>query len=113
VNVVEVDLLLTCRRLPMRGPLPAGDCYVLVSRSSCRPNSDVYAWSIRRALPQIPIPLSDLDPDVTLDLAEVFAQAYEDARYVDAVNYSAPLSVPLAPEDLAWIGDQVRKFAEK
>ena len=33
LGVVEVDLLLGGHRLPMRGPLPAGDCYALVSRS--------------------------------------------------------------------------------
>jgi hypothetical protein len=113
VNVVEVDLLLGGQRLPMRGPLPAGDCYALVSRSGCRPNCDVYAWSIRRPLPEIPVPLSAPDPDIALDLAAVFAQAYDDARYDDSVNYSTPLALPLAPEDLAWVEDQVRGIADR
>jgi hypothetical protein len=64
-------------------------------------------------LPEIPIPLSDPDPDITLDLAAVFAQTYDDARYDDSVNYSAPLALPLAPEDLAWVESQVRGFAEQ
>ncbi len=73
-----------------------------VSRAGRRPNSDVFAWSIRRPLPIIPIPLLDPDPDVHLDLAAVFAQTYDDAPYGDSIDYSAPLEVPLAPEDRAW-----------
>jgi hypothetical protein len=113
VNVVEVDLLLGGHRLPMRGALPAGDCYALVSRSGRQPDCDVSAWSIRRALAEIPIPLADPDSDITLDLAAVFAQTCDDARYDDLVNYSAPLSLPLAPEDRAWAEDQARGFAER
>jgi hypothetical protein len=113
VNVVEVDLLLGGRRLPMRGPLPAGDCYALVSRSGRRPNCDVYAWSIRRALPEIPIPLAERDSDIALNLAAVFAQTYDDAGYDDLVDYSAPLALPLAPEDRDWVEDQARGFAER
>jgi hypothetical protein len=113
VNVVEIDLLLGGHRLPVRGPLPAGDCYTFVSRSSRRPNCDVFAWSIRRALPEIPIPLADPDADVPLDLAAVFAQTYDDARYDDSVDYSAPLALPLAPEDLGWLEETLREFAER
>ena len=81
VNVVEIDLLLGGHRLPVRGFLPTGDYYAFVSRSNRRPNCDVYAWSIRRELPAIPIPLSIPDPDVLLDLRAVFAQTYDGAPY--------------------------------
>jgi hypothetical protein len=113
VNVVEIDLLIGGHRLPVRGLLPTGDCYAFVSRSSRRPNCDVYAWSIRRTLPEIPIPLADPDADIPLDLATVFAQTYDDARYDGLVNYSAPLALPLALEDLAWSQDQAHGFAER
>jgi hypothetical protein len=112
VNVVEIDLLLGGHRLPVRGPLPGVDCYAFVSRSSRRPDCDVYAWSVRRPLPDIPIPLAHPDADIPLDLAAVFAQTYDDARYGDSVDYSVPLALPLALEDLAWSADQARSFAE-
>ena len=108
VNVVEIDLLLGGHRLPMRGPLPTGDHYAFVSRSNRRPNCDVYAWSIRRELPAIPIPLSIPDPDVLLDLRVVFAQTYDGAPYGGSINYSAPLDLPLASEDRAWAEQQAR-----
>jgi hypothetical protein len=111
VNVVEIDLLLGGHRLPMRGLLPAGDCYAFVSRSNRRPDCDVYAWSIRRELPAIPIPLSIPDPDVLLDLRTVFAQTYDGAPSGESINYSAPLDLPLASEDRAWAEQQARREA--
>jgi Protein of unknown function (DUF4058) len=108
VNVVEIDLLFGGHRLPMRGLLPTGDYYAFVSRSNRRPNCDVYAWSIRRELPAIPIPLSVPDPDVLLDLKAVFAQTYDGAPYGESINYSAPLDLPLASEDRAWAEQQAR-----
>ena len=108
VNVVEFDLLLGGHRLPMRGLLPTGDYYAFVSRSNRRPNCDVYAWSIRRELPAIPIPLSIPDPDLLLDLRAVFAQTYDGAPYGESINYWAPLDMPLASEDRACAEQQAR-----
>ena len=108
VHLVEIDLLLAGHRLPMRGRLPLADYFAFVSRASCRPNSDVFAWSIRRPLPAIPIPLLDPDSDVPLDLGAVFAQTYDNAPYGGSIDYSAPLLVPLSPEDRAWAEEQGR-----
>ena len=77
VNLVELDLLVGGRRVPMKKPMPPGDYYALVARAERRPDCDVYAWSIRQALPTIPIPLKVLDPDIFLNLAGSFALAYE------------------------------------
>ena len=65
VNLVELDLLVGGRRLPMKKPMPSGDYYALVARAQRRPDCDVYAWSIRQPLPTIPIPLKGLDFDVS------------------------------------------------
>jgi hypothetical protein len=102
VHVVEIDLLLGGQRLPMGRALPAGDYYAVVSRAVRRPLAEVYAWSIRRVLPSIPIPLLPPDPDVGLDLAGVFGVAYERGRYARQLDYAAPLGVPLAAADRAW-----------
>ena len=56
-------------------------------------------------LPVIPIPLCDPDPDVALNLAAVFAQTYDGAGYGDSIDYTAPLELPLLPEDRAWAED--------
>jgi hypothetical protein len=102
VHLVKLDLLLRGERLPMERALPPGDFYALVSRSGERPESDVYAWTIRDPLPSIPIPLSRPDPDVMLDLGAVFATAYERGRYARLIDYTVSPSNVKKTADRAW-----------
>jgi Protein of unknown function (DUF4058) len=102
IHLVELDLLLNGNRMPMGQPLPPGDYYALVSRAEKRPESDVYAWTIRDPLPSIPIPLSRPDPEVMLDLAPVFATTYERGRFERRIDYSISPSTVKKPADRAW-----------
>ena len=108
IHLVEVDLLLGGRRLPMARPLPAGDYYAFVSRTERRPLADVYSWSIRDCLPTIPVPLLSPDPDVLLDLAAVFATVYERGRYERSIDYQVPLPLPLGASDRIWAEEVAR-----
>jgi len=108
VNLVEIDLLLGGRRLPMARPLPPGDFFVIVSRAAQRTLGDVFAWSIRRPLPSVPIPLEVPDGDIILDLAALFSQAYERGRYSRLIDYRKPLGLPLAAEDRTWAEETAR-----
>ena len=109
VHLVELDLLVRGQRLPMRRELPRADFYAFVSRAGQRPRSDVFVWSVRHPLPRIPIPLRPPDPDVILDLPSLFAFGYERGRYARALDYSAPLDLPLASADRTWAEDLARK----
>lgn len=102
VHLVELDLLRAGHRPPMDAPLPPGDYFAFVARAGRRPDCDVYAWSVRRVLPPIPIPLRAPDPDVTLDLAAVYDTAHRNGRYSRRIAYGEPLTPPLAPEDRGW-----------
>lgn len=102
VNLVEIDLLLRGRRLPLSRPLPSGDYYTLISRCGRRPDCEVYAWTIRQPLPTLPIPLRAPDPDIPIDLGAVFATAYERARYARSLAYGAPPPAPVREEDRDW-----------
>ena len=53
-------------------------------------------------MPTIPIPLRAPDPDLPLDLADLFATAYERGRYARLIDYGVPLLLPLAPADRSW-----------
>jgi hypothetical protein len=108
VHVVELDFLLGGHRLPMEHPLPAGDFYALVARGNRRPDCDVYAWSIRQSLTSIRLPLLAPDPDLRLDLGATYATAFQRGRYDRSIDYSAPLSTPLSPEDRAWAEELAR-----
>ena len=103
IQLVEIDLLLGGQRLPMGATLPPGDYYAFVSRAEKRETSDVYAWSIRRPLPAIPIPLFPPDPDLSLDLAAVVERAYDQGRYHRLIRYADRLDLPLSTADQNWL----------
>jgi hypothetical protein len=103
VGLVELDFLVKGQRLPMDAPLPPGDCYAFVAPAEKQPDCDVYAWSIRRALPSIPIPLRAPDPPVWIDLGAVYDLTYERGAYARSVDYRASLDLPLHEDDRAWV----------
>jgi hypothetical protein len=49
------------------------------------------------------------DPDVWIDLAAVFATAYERGRFGRRIDYRAPVPIPCRDEDNAWIRATVEK----
>jgi Protein of unknown function (DUF4058) len=102
VHFVELDLLLGGHRLPMRSESPLGDFVAMVSRVERRPTAEVYTWSLRDPLPEIPVPLSLPDPDVWFALGHPFAMAYERGRYTKILKYEQPLPFTPTPEDRAW-----------
>jgi hypothetical protein len=102
IHLVELDLLIGGGRLRMKGELPQGHYYVLVSRAERRFLSETYAWTIRDPLPLIPIPLKAPDPDILLDLSSIFAAVYERAWLGRSIDYAAPLRLPLSKKDRAW-----------
>ncbi|MBI4603374.1 MAG: DUF4058 family protein [Planctomycetes bacterium] len=106
-HLVELDLLRGGLRLPALGGLPPGDYYAVVSRRPRRPRADAYAWTVRKALPPIPIPLKDGDPDASLDLQAAFATVYDRACYHLSIDYELPLSLPLSEAAAAWARDVV------
>ncbi|HUE72390.1 MAG TPA: DUF4058 family protein [Pirellulaceae bacterium] len=109
-NLVELDLLRGGQRLPMR-KMPPGDYYAIVSRGHKRPRADVFRWTLRQPLPAIPIPLKKGEPEVEVDLQQVFNTVYDRARYQLSVNYAAPLDTPLSESDAAWAQSLVRRVA--
>lgn len=107
-HLVEFDLLAGGQRIPLLRPLPRGDYYAFVTRDDRRPFVDVYGWSVRDRLPAIPVPLRAPDPDVFVDLAAVFATAYDRGRYARSLPYGAPPAAPLAPVDVSWAAETAK-----
>ncbi len=103
VHLVELDLLLGGRRLPLSADYPPGNYFALISHAAHRPNCSVYAWTIAQRLPNIPIPLQEPDPDVRIDLAAVFAQTFQRGRYGRSIDYTAIPSLSLSPAEGEWV----------
>lgn len=110
-NLVELDFLRGGQRLPMRN-MPPGDYYAIVSRGPKRPRADVFRWTLRQPLPAIPIPLKKGEPEVQVDLQQVFSTVYERARYQLSVDYAAPLDTPLSQSDAEWVQSLVQRAAK-
>jgi hypothetical protein len=94
VNLVELDLIRGATRMRLAKPFPKGDYYALVSRGNHWPDCNVYSWTVRDALPGMPVPLKAPDQDVYVPLAEAFAEAYRRGRYAQRIRYN---EAPPAP----------------
>jgi len=102
-HFVELDLVREGGRLPMMDPWPASPYAILVVRREQAPTGRGLAVGFRRPLPKIPIPLESPDPPVPLALQPIFDAVYERSRYAIRIDYTKPLTPPLAPEDAAWL----------
>ncbi len=101
-NLVEIDLLLSGTRLSFLEPLPTGDFFAFVTRWGSHDKCSVFHWSVRVALPTIPVPLKSPDADVYLDLAAAFRAAYDLGRYSRVLRYEQPVALGLSPADRQW-----------
>jgi hypothetical protein len=107
VNLVELDLLLQGKRIEMGAPIPAADFYALISRGDRRPDCEVYGWGLTHPLPTIPIPLQPPDPDVMLDLQEVFSTTFERGPYDRLVRYAMPVGLRVTEDRKQWIEERL------
>lgn len=107
-HLIEIDLLRGGERLPMRRPLPPGDYYVYVGRQGRVPRGQVFGWNWKSRLPTISIPLLKQDPEVELNLQEVFDSVYEPACYDRMLPYDEPVEPPLSPADEAWTRERLQ-----
>lgn len=99
-HLIEIDLLRGGPPLPM-DDVPASDYRVLVSRAESRPEAQVWAFNLRDVIPTIPVPLSEPDSDVWLDVRAAIDHIHDAARYALYI-YDSPPQPPLSADDLAW-----------
>lgn len=111
-NLIELDLLRGGQRLPMSGPLPPGDYFVYIGRSSKKGRAQVIAWPLRAKLPTIPIPLLPADKETELDLDDAFEAAYVPAIYSRTLPYREPLVPPLGDADARWVSERLSTLSE-
>lgn len=102
-HLLEIDLLRTGQRVPMREPLPAYPYFVLLSRTDKRPVTEVWPIRLQDALPSaVPVPLRPGDADVPLDLQAAFTEVYDDLRFDLTADYTQAPEVPLDADQSAW-----------
>jgi hypothetical protein len=68
--------------------------YITFSRVEQRPLVEVWPIQFQDALPTVPVPLIEPDPDATLDLAAAVAAVYERGGYATLIDYRRPPPPP-------------------
>ena len=71
-------------------PPPQGDYRILVRAGWERPQARLYACSIRQALPEVPVPLRQGEPEARLPLSQLLADIYARAHYDLRLDYRQP-----------------------
>lgn len=104
VNLVEVDLLRAGARPATTRPLPASTDYcAMVHRASRRGRIEVYQWRLTQAMPNVPVPLANGDPDAWINLQQAFNAVYDQSGYQYYLKYDRLLKPSPRPEDMPFI----------
>ncbi|HZG39649.1 MAG TPA: DUF4058 family protein [Nodosilinea sp.] len=101
-HLVEIDLLRSGLPLPLGDP-NRKPYSILVSRSSDRPNAELYEFDLPDPIPYFPVPLQVNDPEPVIDLQQVVNELYTRARLDLAIDYSQPVKPDLSESEITWI----------
>jgi hypothetical protein len=101
-HLIELDLLRGGTRPPLEEPVPAAPYYITLRRANKRPHVLVWPIHLQNTLPTIPVPLTEPDPDVPLDLGAILATVYERGGYATLIDYRQPPPPPKLEEEAAW-----------
>lgn len=112
-NLVELDLLRGGQRLPTKEDLPPADYFAFVSRHDQLPRVEVYAWTLRNPLPEVPVPLADGDDDLLLGLQPIFTRTCQEAGYDYSLKYDRELEPPVDPTNRQWLDARLRSASVK
>lgn len=107
-SLVEIDLLRAGESMPVVRGRPASDYSILVSRSWARPRADLLPFSVRDAIPTLPVPLRRSEEEPPLDLGAILQALYDRAGYDLRIDYARPPDPPLRQEDAAWAQDRLK-----
>ena len=108
-NLLEIDLLRAGQRWQMLTPLPDAPYFVFLSRVENRSRVEIWSLHWREAIPLVPVPLHEPDPDVPLDLGLAIRTIYDAAAYDLRIDYTqSPPKPDLAPEDAAQLDARLR-----
>ncbi|HBC40337.1 MAG TPA: hypothetical protein DCZ88_00130 [Pseudanabaena sp.] len=105
-HLIEIDLLRINSSF-LHHYTPISDYRILISRSHDRPSADLYAFSVRDRIPDIPIPLRPNEVEPILDLQAILQQIYQRGRYDMAIDYSLSPDPVLNKDDQEWAKELV------
>jgi Protein of unknown function (DUF4058) len=101
-HLVEIDLLRAGEPQPMSSGVTS-DYRVLVSRSDCRPEAELYPFDLTHPIPRFPLPLQAGDGEPVIDLETILDTVYDEACLNFAIDYSKQPVSPVSQQDFEWI----------
>lgn len=113
-TLVEIDLVRAGQPMPAYvrdypAGAPLGDYRILIARGHRRPYADVYAFSVRAAIPVFPLPLGPQDEELPVDLQPIIDGLYDGLRVGRRIDYGADPVPPLSPSDASWADTLLRE----
>ena len=111
VHLLEIDLLRSGTRPPLEQAVPKAPYYIMLSREHQRPRVMVWPIQLAQALPTVPVPLRDPDPDAMLNLELALATIYQNGAYSLRINYQQPVPAPtLSPQEQTWVDNLLADY---
>lgn len=101
-SLVEIDLLRSGSPMTVFGTNVITHYRILVSPGWRRPRAHLYAFNVRDPIPAFPLPLLPKDEQPLVQLNAILHNLYRRARFDLRLDYSAPPTPPLTPEDAKW-----------
>jgi hypothetical protein len=102
VHLIEIDFIRRGQR-PFQDPRIPDVPYLITLTRGATSKAELWPLTLQQPLPIIPVPLRHPDPDVPLDLAQVFDTVYEGVGYDLSIDYNSdPPPPPLPPADTDW-----------
>ncbi|MGL6075856.1 MAG: DUF4058 family protein [Fimbriiglobus sp.] len=114
ISFVEIDLIRSGHRMvkPQQN-IPDADYYFLVSPAFEFPVAEVWATTVRDALPSLPIPTGKSLPPVVVDQRVAMDRVYEEAAYNRQLDYTQPPIPALRSGDAEWAEALIKKHSQR
>ncbi|NEP11469.1 MAG: DUF4058 family protein [Symploca sp. SIO2C1] len=104
-HLVEIDLLRGWHPMPTLKNDIQTDYRILVSREACRPQADLYGFSLQEPIPTFSLPLRSEDIEPVVDLQALLNEIYDQAGYDYVIDYRREPVPPLSKEDSGWVNN--------
>lgn len=93
-HLVEIDLLRADEPMAMKGADFITDYRIVVSQHERRPIADLYAFTMREAIPEFLLPLKEPQEVTTVNLQSVVSGIYERGGYAIRIDYQQTVPPP-------------------
>jgi hypothetical protein len=101
-HLVEIDLLRGGEPMPILGMQIPSHYRILMSRSSSRPQAELYPFDLSESIPTFVLPLRQGDAEPIIDLKILIDGVYDRAGFDLAIDYTQQPLPPLPEPDAAW-----------